>query len=491
MDFKKQILLIITLVCFLLPGYAFSSDITDISGKKYFPAVKEAIDNAEKSIFMVVYIVNFEERDTKSPVYKLCESLVEAGKRGVQVKIILDQNIDFGKHRKDGKWQVEGKNENAFNFFKQNNLDVSYDEKTTYTHNKAIVIDDEIVIMGSTNWSNSALRRNNETSALIKSKELAKSLLTNFLNIAIDYEASKSIQQKASPLAIHRYFMEDSDLAGRMITSSDERAFDVYLLLLKDNFAESEFNYNKIALQLGLDKKMSVNDYRKQLSKTLRKLESEYNLIEFNPQWGKDAQVKLLNKDGVLYEYPQGKYFFLPGEYFTYGWDKKLSFAAKYCYLINLYKSNLNKNNPWWFSSRETLGLKFHIQGDTATKGMTELRRLNLIDVKYSNIEGGYEKREPTRYKPLNLYSPEQQVKKWGRLEKLYGKAKVKEARNIAEIVFEENDPAIIEDIILLTDEHGKAQVQEAFDIVSKKAIDNPKRTYKYVVGILKNIANP
>ena len=486
---KRRTLLIITLVCLLLTGHAFSSDVTDLSGKKYFPAVKEAIDNAEKSIFMVVYIVNFDERDTKSPVYKLCESLVEARKRGVQVKIILDQNIDFGKHRENGKWQVEGKNEDAFNFFKQNNIDVSYDEKTTYTHSKAIVIDDEIVIMGSTNWSDSALRRNNETSVLIKSKKLAKSLLKNFFNIAIDYEASKSIQERASPLAIHRYFMEAPNLAGKMMTSHDERAFDVYLLLLKDNFAESEFNYNKIALQLGLDKKMSVNDYRRQLSKTLRKLESEYNLIEFNPQWGKNAQVKLLNKDGTLYEYPQGKYFLLPGEYFTYGWDKKLSLAAKYCYVINLYKSSLSKDKPWWFGSRETLGLKFHIQRDTVTKGMAELRRLNLIDVEYSDIEEGYENREPAKYKPLNLYCPEQQTQKWERLEKLYGKDRVKEARKLAEIVFEENAPTIIEDIILLTDEHGKEQVQKAFDIVSQKAIDNPKRTYKYVMGILKNTA--
>ena len=488
---KKQTLLIITLICFLLTGYVFSSDVTDLSGKKYFPAVKEAIDNSEKSIFMVVYIVDFDEKDTKSPVYKLCQSLVEAGKRGVRVKVILDQNIDFGKHRKDGKWQVEGKNENAFIFFKQNNLDVSYDEKTTYTHSKAIVIDDEIVIMGSTNWSDSALRRNNETSVLIKSKELAKSLLKNFFNIAIDYEASKSMQEKASPLTIHRYFMEDPNLAGRMITSHDERAFDVYLLLLKDNLAESEFNYNKIALQLGLDKKMAVNDYRRQLNKTLRKLENKYNLIEFKPQWGKNAQIKLLNKEGTLYEYPQGKYFLIPGEYFTYGWDKKLSFAAKYCYLINLYKSSLSRDNLWWFGSRETLGLKFHIQRDTITKGMTELRRLNLVDIEYSNIEEGYENREPAKYNLLILYSPEQQAQKWERLEKIYGKDRVKKTRRLAEIVFEENNPVIIEDIILLTDKHGKEQVQKAFDIVSQKAIDNPKRTYKYVVGILRNAAIP
>ena len=187
-----------------------------------------------------------------------------------------------------------------------------------------------------------------------------------------------------------------------------------------------------------------------------------------------------------LYEYPQNNYFRLPGEYFSYDWDKTLSFRQKYCYFINLYEASLSKDKPWWFGAQEILSLQFHVHIDTISKGMMELRRLNIIDVEYSSIEEGYEERAPTRYKVLNLYSPKRQIEKWERLRRLYGENKVKEARKFAKVVFEENDPAVIEDIIHLIDEYGKERMREAIDIVSQKAVDNPKRTHKYVVGILK-----
>ena len=57
---------------------------------------------------------------------------MEAKKRGVEVKIIIDQNIDFKRERQDGEWQIEGKNENAFRFFKKNEIEVLYDDVTTY-----------------------------------------------------------------------------------------------------------------------------------------------------------------------------------------------------------------------------------------------------------------------------------------------------------------------------------------------------------------------
>jgi cardiolipin synthase len=174
---KYKLILLILLALVLMPARAFcyQGEVEDVSGGKYYPAVKKVLDNSAKSIFMVMYIVNLDARNTKSLVYKLCRSLVSAQERGVKVRVILDQNIDFKRGRGNGKWQIAGKNENAFRFFKGNNINVFYDDVTIYAHNKAIVVDNEILILGSTNWSDSALRRNNETSVLIRSKELAES----------------------------------------------------------------------------------------------------------------------------------------------------------------------------------------------------------------------------------------------------------------------------------------------------------------------------
>ena len=126
---------------------------------------------------MVMFVVRLDERNTNSQVYKLCASLVDAKKRGVRVKIILDQNIDFSRRKKEDAWQIEDKNQNALKYFKENGIEVFYDTKNIYTHSKAIVVDEKIVISGSTNWTGSALNKNNEASTLIRSSELVKSFL--------------------------------------------------------------------------------------------------------------------------------------------------------------------------------------------------------------------------------------------------------------------------------------------------------------------------
>ncbi|MEK7290856.1 MAG: phospholipase D-like domain-containing protein, partial [Planctomycetota bacterium] len=45
------------------------------------------------------------------------------------------------------------------------------------THNKILVIDNYITIVGSTNWTYSALKKNHEASVLIKSRSVAESFL--------------------------------------------------------------------------------------------------------------------------------------------------------------------------------------------------------------------------------------------------------------------------------------------------------------------------
>lgn len=60
-----------------------------------------------------------------------------------------------------------------------------------------------------------------------------------------------------------------------------------------------------------------------------------------------------------------------------------------------------------------------------------------------------------------------------------------KKARRYGSIVFEENDPQVIEDIIKRMGTFGEREVKMAFDIVAKKRPDNPKRCYLYVKGII------
>ena len=48
---------------------------------------------------------------------------------------------------------------------------------------KLLIIDDETVIMGSTNWTYNALTKNHEVSVLIRSPEMAKALTDYFAKV--------------------------------------------------------------------------------------------------------------------------------------------------------------------------------------------------------------------------------------------------------------------------------------------------------------------
>ena len=78
------------------------------------------------------------------------DELVSAQKRGVRVKVILDQNVDFDSPSNEGSgWEIQDKNDVLFSYLKKQGVEVCYDSMYLLTHAKAIVIDGELSILGS------------------------------------------------------------------------------------------------------------------------------------------------------------------------------------------------------------------------------------------------------------------------------------------------------------------------------------------------------
>ncbi len=86
----------------------------------------------------------------------------------------------------------------------------------------------------------------------------------------------------------------------------------------------------------------------------------------------------------------------------------------------------------------------------------------------------------------MGLYDWAEFQKSIADMEARYGKDLVDKARKYAVIVFRAYDIESIEDIIEFIKIYGHKKVKKAFDKVGMKQVDNPKRTFKYVVGILK-----
>ena len=75
-------------------------------------------------------------------------------------------------------------------------------------------------------------------------------------------------------------------------------------------------------------------------------------------------------------------------------------------YLITL--SYTSPQSPSFFMARDTLSKKHHISESFISDGTKELRRLNLLDIKYGDLEGKtYNQRLANVYTPKPLYNPQ------------------------------------------------------------------------------------
>ena len=485
-----------------MAGKCYEAEVTDISGTKYFPAAIEALSKAEKSINLVMFVIELSPYKENLKADQLVNGLIEAKQRGVDVEVILDQNVDFVQRRSTNDWEAKIKSIRAYKRLKEAGVKVYYDEPVRYTHAKTVIIDKNISILGSTNWTESSFNKSNEVNVLIKSEGLAEEILSYIKTIKIDENIEKYLDFIGPSTPISWEFMENPALAPGMVKARDERAFDIYLYLLKVFNGKAgiklTITYEALAKYLGIYEGWMNLDYRRQIIRVLKKLEQKYKLIKFETGYGKEATVTLIKSGDapIFLESSVGKIgaspdsFEVPDDYFNFGWNRNLSFRAKFCYFINLAYSDISDSKPFWSKSLVTIIKQFGgVDEDIITKGMGELRRKRLIEVKYDTLTNkSYDERLPKMYKILRLYDPKELELKLKAVEEKYGKAVYTKARKYAEIVFEENNPEVIIDIILKTSQYGEKKVKKAFSIIAWKNIDNPKRTYSYVVGIIERM---
>ena len=438
-----------------------------------------------------MFLINLPQNKSNTKAQQLVDELIKAQKRGVDVEVVLDANVDFVNQRGKSDWQEKIRSMRAYKQLKEAGINVYYDTLTTYTHAKTLIIDGKTAIVGSTNWTESALSRNIEIDLLVESPELAQSVADYMASIKAGKNIIASSDISENSLLIFYKFMQNPKLAPEMMKRHDERSFDVYLYLLHRYKGESiTLFYDTLAEYLGIEA-MGTTAYRRQIIKVLKKLDNKYKLIKFTPRYAKEANIVLLDNSDSNENYvvPTKDCFGLPEDYFNLGWDKILSMRAKFCYMINLLNSSRSDTLLFWSKSiRQITDECGNVSAFVINKGMGELRRKRLIEVQYDDLTNiPYTKRSPNIYRLMPLYDFDKLNKELDALKQKYGNKDYTKARNYAQIVFEEYNPATIEDIILKTKKYAPKKVKKAFAIIAKKNTGNPKKTYGYIIGILEN----
>ena len=98
----------------------------------------------------------------------IAQALLKAQERGVRVRVLLDQ-----KSETTNRYVVE--------LFSTNNIRMRFDGSHAIAHNKVMIVDDNIVITGSFNFTNSAQTRNAENLLVLRSADLAQNYKANWL----------------------------------------------------------------------------------------------------------------------------------------------------------------------------------------------------------------------------------------------------------------------------------------------------------------------
>lgn len=171
---KSYLTLIFFIILLYLPLLqAFSAeDIQLVVDEQYFQVAKRLINEAKSSVYVMMFEMGYYDKYPNTPSNLLIKELIEAKKRKVNVEVILEM--------KEGKDRTSERNRRTGKILSEGGVKVFFDTPFKTTHAKCMVVDGELCLIGSTNWTFYALTNNHEISVLIKSKSLAKALIDYF-----------------------------------------------------------------------------------------------------------------------------------------------------------------------------------------------------------------------------------------------------------------------------------------------------------------------
>ena len=152
----------------LPPIMTQTGEIRLLTDQAYYPTLQSMIGHATGSIDIAMFL--FKTTDASSNrAAGLVQDLIAARRRGVAISILLeksgyDQKINIENQKVASRLQKEG-------------VRVRFDSEKITTHTKIVVIDHRYCLLGSHNFTGSALAFNHEASLLVDSQPLANQLL--------------------------------------------------------------------------------------------------------------------------------------------------------------------------------------------------------------------------------------------------------------------------------------------------------------------------
>jgi phosphatidylserine/phosphatidylglycerophosphate/cardiolipin synthase-like enzyme len=119
----------------------------------YYRAVLEVVDEAAETISVLLSSVSVEDNP-------LLPALAAAAERGVRVRALLDAS--------DWATEITAKHTPVVSYLLEHGIEARFDDPAVTLHAKLVVVDRDVVVLGSSNWNRYALTEHRQADVLIK-----------------------------------------------------------------------------------------------------------------------------------------------------------------------------------------------------------------------------------------------------------------------------------------------------------------------------------
>ncbi len=117
--------------------------------RDYSSELHNLLSKAQKRIHIIMYGMRYYPQYQDSIVNTILNDLIEAKKRGVEVKVLLDKS--------NYNQKLNSFNEEAARYLEGNGVEVRFDSPEVHTHAKLVIVDGA-TFLGSSNWGYGGLK---------------------------------------------------------------------------------------------------------------------------------------------------------------------------------------------------------------------------------------------------------------------------------------------------------------------------------------------
>jgi len=140
----------------------------ELWGEEYWKTLPGLFDGAARSIDLCMF--HIAAPNEEHPTFKLVDALRRAHNRGIKVRVLMDRD------NKNDPYNSTIINSDARRFFRDAGVPCRSDSSNRLLHSKYLIVDGELVVLGSHNWSAGSYFGFDDLTLAIASPDLAAQL---------------------------------------------------------------------------------------------------------------------------------------------------------------------------------------------------------------------------------------------------------------------------------------------------------------------------